>query len=108
MNLVGKIDGTRNCLLEETSHNEVMSEKHKKVCKTLSYFEHFLVFVFAVSGCVLISAFASLVGVPAGIDSSAVGLKVCVITAEIRKKGKGMIRQCLLAKTKLNTIEVLI
>ena len=71
-----------------------MSEKHKKVCKTLSYFEHFLVFVFAVSGCVLISVFASLVGVPAGIESSAVGLKICAITAEIRKKGKGLMRQC--------------
>ena len=50
-----------------------MSEKHKKVCRGLNYSQHFLVFISAVSGCVLISAFASLVGVPVGIMSSAAG-----------------------------------
>ena len=44
-----------------------MSEKHKKNCRDLHYFEHFYVFVSAVSGCVSISAFASLVGVPIGV-----------------------------------------
>ena len=38
------------------------------------------VFISAVNGCVSISAFASLVGVPVGITSSAVGLKICPIT----------------------------
>ena len=33
-----------------------MSEKHKKVFKTLNYFGNFLVFLSAVSGCVSISA----------------------------------------------------
>ena len=51
----------------------------------MNYFEHFLVFVSAVSGCVSISAFASLVGVPISIASSAVGLKMCAITAGIKK-----------------------
>ena len=53
-----------------------MSEKH-----TLNYFENFLVFASAVSGCVSISALASLVGVPVDIVSCAVGLKMCEITA---------------------------
>ena len=44
----------------------------------LSYFEHFLVLGSAVSGCVSISGFASLVNCPVGIASSAVGLKICV------------------------------
>ena len=52
-----------------------MSEKYKKVCKLLNYFEHFLVFVFAVSDCVSISAFASLVGASLGIANCTVGLK---------------------------------
>ena len=47
-----------------------MSGKHKKVCRALSYFEH----VVLLSGCVLISAFASLVGIPVSIVSSAVKL----------------------------------
>ena len=57
--------------------------------------------------------FASLVGIPIGIMSSAVGLKICAITAEI-KKCKSIIKKkkhnkiILLAKSKLNIIEVLI
>ena len=34
------IDETRNYLIEEINRNEVMSEKHKKVCRTLNYIEH--------------------------------------------------------------------
>ena len=37
-----KIDGARNCLLEERKHDDLMSEKHKKTCKCLSYVEHLL------------------------------------------------------------------
>ena len=40
---------------------------------------------FLASSCVLSSAFASLVCVPAGITSSAVGMKICAITAGIEK-----------------------
>ena len=65
-----------------------------------------------VTGCVSISAFASLVGIPVGITSSAVGLKICVITAEIKKyksrskkKQKKHEKLTLLAKFKLNSIE---
>ena len=39
----------------------------------------------AVTGCVLIFAFASLVVIPTGITSSAVGIKICAITAGIKK-----------------------
>ena len=35
-----------------------MSQKHKKVYRTLNYFEDFLAFVSTVSGCDSISAFA--------------------------------------------------
>ena len=63
-----------------------MSEKHKKVCKALNYFQHFLVFISAVGGCVSISAFASLIGdVPIVITSSELGLKICAITAGIKQ-----------------------
>ena len=44
-----------------------MSEKHKKMCNVFNYFEHFLDFISAVGGCVSVSAFASLIGVPVGI-----------------------------------------
>ena len=55
-----------------------------------------------------ISAFASLVGIPIGITSSAIGLKLCAITAGIKKyksiikkKKKKRDKIVLLAKTKL-------
>ena len=109
------IDETRNYLIEEINRNELMSKKHKKVCTTLNYIEHFLILGSTITGCVSISAFASLVGIPIGITSSATGLKICVITAGI-KKYKSIIKKkkkkhdkiVLLAKSKLNSIEVLI
>ena len=65
--------------------------------------------------CVSIFAFASLVCVPVGITSSAVGLKICSSNAGI-KKYKSIIKKekknhdeiMLLGKAKLDTIKVLI
>ena len=92
-----------------------MSEKHKKVCRGLNYLNHLLLFISPVSGCVSISAFASLIGVLVGIVSSALGIKICAITARskkywsiITKKKKKDDKIVLLAKTKLDAIEVLI
>ena len=61
-----------------------MNEKFKKTCKYLIFLEHFLILASAVTGCVSISAFASLVAIPVGIMSSAVGIKFCAITAGIK------------------------
>ena len=66
-----------------------MSKKHEKVLyyfvRGLNYIEHLLISMSTVTGCVSISAFASLVGIPIGITSSAIGLKICAITAAIEK-----------------------
>ena len=64
--------------------------------------------------CVSISTFAPLIGIPIGILSSAIGLKICAITAGIRKcksiikKKKKHDKIVLLAKAKLNSMKVLI
>ena len=52
-----------------------MSEKYQKACKYVNYVEHVLILVSPVTGCVSISAFVSLVVIPVGITSSAVGIK---------------------------------
>ena len=109
------IGETRNCLIEEIKQNELMSKKHKKVCTTLHYVEHFRIWASTTTGFVSISAFASLFGIPIGITSSATGLTICAITAGI-KKYKLIIKKkknkhekiVFLAKSKLNRIEVLI
>ena len=41
-----------------------MSRKHKKVCTTVNYIEHFLILASTVTGCISISAFSSLIGIP--------------------------------------------
>ena len=61
------------------------SKKHKKVCTDLNYIEYLLILASTVTGCVSISTFASLVGIPIGIASSAVGLKIFAIASGIKK-----------------------
>ena len=103
---------TRNYLLEEIKHIDLMSEKYKNTCKY--YVEYLLISVSTVTDCVSISALASLVCVAVGITSSAVGIKIYAITAGIKKyksviekKKKKHDKIVLLGKAKLNTIEVL-
>ena len=70
-----------------------MSKKHKKVYAVWNYIEHRLILIFIVSGFVSISAFA-LTGIHIVITTSAIELRICVITAGIKnyksiiKKGK--------------------
>ena len=92
-----------------------MRKKHKKVFKVLNYIEHSLVIISAITGRASISAFASLVGILIGITTLVIGLKICVIVARIkncksrnRKNKRNRDKIVLLAKSKLNSIEVLI
>ena len=92
-----------------------MSKKLKKVSTSLNYIEHFLILASTITGCISISAFTSLIGIPVGITSSAIGLKICAIAAGIKKyksihkkKKKKHDKIVLLAKSKLNGINVLI
>ena len=62
-----------------------------------------LILVSTITSCVSISAFASLVCVPVGITSSAVGIKIFAITAGI-KKYKSIIKK---KKKKYNKIVLL-
>ena len=55
-----------------------MSKEHKQIYTALNYIEHLLILASAVTGCVSISTFASLV--------------ICAITAAI-KKPKSIIRK---------------
>ena len=93
-----RIDGIRNYLIKVISQNKSMSKEHKKVFTVFTAF-----------------AFASLVGIPIGISSFTIGLKISIITAGIKKyksmnkkKKKKHDKILLLAKSKLNRIEILI
>ena len=62
-----------------------MIRKHQKVCTTLNYIEHFLILASTINGCISVSVSASLLGIPIGITSSAIQLKICAIAAGIKK-----------------------
>ena len=78
---LGKIAEIKNYSLKETNQNELMSKKHKKLCRVLNYIDHLLVVMSTITGCGSVSGFSSLVGIPIGITSSVIGLKICAITA---------------------------
>ena len=82
---------------------------------TLNYTERFLVLASTITGCISISFFASLLGIPIEITSSAIGLRLCSITSGIKKylsiikkQKKKREKIVLLAKSKVNNLEVLI
>ena len=76
----------RNYLLDEIiNHNDLVSEKYEKKCNYLNHVEDLLILVSTATGCVSISAFASFLSVPVYITSSALGIKMCAITAGINR-----------------------
>ena len=81
----------------------------------MNYINHLVIVIYEITRCLSISAFTSLVRIPIGVTSSAIGLKICVITAginkyksKIKKKKKKRDKIALPAKSKLSSIEVLI
>ena len=53
-----KIEEIRNYLIEEINQYELMSKKHQKVCRVLSYIDYLLIVISTITGSVSISAFA--------------------------------------------------
>ena len=81
-----KFDETRNYLLDEIKHNDLMSDKCKRTCKCLNYVENSLILSSTITSWVSISAFTSLVRVPVCTTSSAIFCaKICPIIAGIKK-----------------------
>ena len=52
--------------------NELISDKHIKICTTLSHIEHIHIWVSVGTGCISVSAVASLLDIPIGITRSAI------------------------------------
>ena len=57
----------------------------KKACKCLNYAGNHLILASTVTGSLSVFLFTSLAAIPVGITSSAIGLKICSITAGIKK-----------------------
>ena len=74
------VDETRNYLVEEIDHNELMRKKTKR------FVWHFVYLVSVVMGCISIFAFAFLGGIPIRFMRSAVKFKICPIIAAIKQQ----------------------
>ena len=105
------IDETRTYFIKEINQNELMSKKHKKVCRLLIILNTYL-FQFLQLLCAFPFLFLLF---QIGITSSAIGLRFCAIAARIekyksiiKKKKKKHDKVALLAKLNLNSIEILI
>ena len=73
---------------------------YKKTCKHLNYVEKLIILTSAITSCISISVFASLVDINVGATSSSVGINICII-AEI-KKYKSMNKKKTKKQDKLN------
>ena len=79
------VDETRNSVIEEMNWNELMCKKEKKVCATLIYIEHFLILALTITRCISVSPFTSLVDILIEITSSTIEIKICAVTAGVKK-----------------------
>ena len=70
-----EIDKAINYFIEEIMENDLISKKHKKVCKILNFTEHLLILASTSTGSVSISNCSSLVCIPVGVASSATVIK---------------------------------
>ena len=105
-----EVDEKRNYFIEEVKQNKLISKKHKKIFRTLNQTDHLFILVSTVTGCVSVSPCTSLVSIPVGTANSATTMRVCTITAGIKKtiinkEKKKHDETVLLAKTKLNTVK---
>ena len=69
----------KNYLFKEISQNKLMSEQQS--LQSFGLIDHLPIVISTITGCVSISAFVSLVGIPIGITNSVIRLTICAITA---------------------------
>ena len=79
------IEEIKNYFIKEKDQNELVRKELKKIPAILNYNEHVFILASVVTGCISISAFASLLSIPIVITSPAIGLKINEITAGIKK-----------------------
>ena len=101
-------------LKKQSKMNWWVKSTDRQIWADRLYIEHILILASTITGCISISAFAFLIGIPIGVTRSGIWLKIYAITAGIKgyksmtKKKKKHGNIVLLAKSKLNSIGVLI
>ena len=107
------IDKTINYFLEEIEQKNIWVDSTKEFVQLYIIFEHFLILLSRITGCISISALASLLGTPIEITTTAIELRILTLSSRIKrykstvkKKKKKHGKIILSAKSKINSMEV--
>ena len=110
MNKISKID---NYFIAEIKDGELMSKKLSKYIYFFHYFDKSLIVLSVTCGGVSIASFATVIGAPIGIASASLSLAFSLCTGIGKKllkatriKEKKYNKIVMLAKSKLNSIEI--
>ena len=110
-----KITETEDYFYHEINQRKSCSKKLSKYVAVFDYIDQVLIVLSATSGGVSIILFTSIVGAPVGIASAGLTLFFCLTTGIVkklmnitRKKNKKHDKVLMLAKSRLNSIEILV
>ena len=112
---LSEIIGIENYFYQEINQRKSCSKKLSKYVAVFYYIDQALIVLSATSGGVSIILFTSIVRAPVGIASAGLTLFFCLTTGRIkklmnitRKKNKKHDKILMLAKSRLNSIEILV
>ena len=112
---LSEIIGIENYFYQETDQRKSCSKKSIKYVTTFDYINKILIVLSATSSGVSIISFTSIIGAPVGIASASFTLIFSLTTGIVKKllnitrnKKKKHDKILMLAKSKLNSIEILI
>ena len=110
-----EISKIENYFIEEINQRKSCSKKLSKYVAVFDYIDQALIVLSATSGGVSIISFTSIVGTPVGIASASLTLFFSLTTGIVKKllniarnKKKKHDKILMLAKSKLNSIEILV
>ena len=112
---IDKITETEDYFYHEINQRKSCSKKLSKYVAVFDYIDQVLIVLSATSGGVSIILFTSIVRAPVGIASAGLTLFFCLTTGRVkklmnitRKKNKKHDKILMLAKSRLNSIEILV
>ena len=110
---LNKISEIEDYFIAEIKQRELMTKKLSKYISFFDYFDKSLIVLSVTSGGVSIASFATVIGAPIGITSASLSLAFSLCTGlvkmllkETRNKKKKHNKIVMLARSKLNSIEI--
>ena len=110
---LNKINDIKDYFIAEIRERELMSKNLSKYIASFEYLDKSLIVLSVATGSISIASFATTIGVPVGIISASCSLAFSITTGfvkkflkTIRNKKKKHNKTVMLARSKLNSIEI--